>query len=147
MYWVFLSIPAKMQQSDILATVVGPMTAAQFTAKYGNPDNTVNPAGGFKTRLQAQAAASKYNTNPGKAGGVAAPSVAQGIGNPLSGIAAIGDLANRLTQPNTWIRVGEFIAGTILVIIGLNAITKGPAREAATSTAKKGAKLGALIAK
>ena len=131
MYWVVLSVPADMQQHSISAVVVGPMSKATFTARYGNPDNGVNSSGGFPTKLQAQAAANKYNKNPGQAGGVNAPGVAPGIN-------AIGDLANKLTQPHLWVRVGEFAAGGVLLVIGFNAMTKGPVRSAATSTAKKG---------
>lgn len=68
------------------------------------------------------------------------------IPNPLTGVAAIGDFANRLTQANTWIRVGEFVAGLVLVVIALNAMTKGPVRSAAASTAKKGAGLAKVAA-
>jgi hypothetical protein len=154
MYWVFLSIPADMQQHNITAWVAGPLTKAQFTAKYGNPDNGVNPVNGFPTKLQAQAGANKYNRNPGKAGGVDAPGAAPGINapnpfgtNPLSGIAAIGDLANRLTQPNTWVRVGEFLAGGILLVIGVNAMTKGPVQSATSGTIRSGAKKAIAVGK
>jgi threonine/homoserine/homoserine lactone efflux protein len=40
-------------------------------------------------------------------------------------VAAIGDFFNRLTQPNTWIRVGEVIGGLLLVYVGLRATTSG----------------------
>jgi hypothetical protein len=47
------------------------------------------------------------------------------IPNPLAGINAIGDFFNRLTQPNTWIRVGEVAAGLLLIYLGLSATMRG----------------------
>jgi hypothetical protein len=63
-----------------------------------------------------------------------------GFTNPLSGLAAIGDFANRLTQKNTWIRVGEVIAGLILLYVGLNALARDTPVQQATQAATKGAK-------
>lgn len=45
----------------------------------------------------------------------------------LGGVQAIGDFFNRLTQANTWIRVGEVAAGLLLLYIGLNAAFKNTA--------------------
>lgn len=157
-YWVFLSILAKMTQQNIFATVVGPMTSAQYNAKYGDPNNGVNPPGGFTNKLAAQQAANKYNANPGQAGGVNAPGVAPGINapnpfgtNPLTGIAAIGDLAQRLTQGSTWVRVAEFLAGGLLLYIGGSALVRGTAaNEAAKQTIRAGKKavaIGSTVAK
>lgn len=50
-----------------------------------------------------------------------------GFTNPLTGLNAIGDLAQRLTQPHTWVRVGEAIAGGLLLFIALQALTRGTA--------------------
>jgi hypothetical protein len=154
MYWVFLSVPAVMKTQNITAAVVGPMSQAAFTAKYGNPNNGVNPSGGFATKLQAQAAANKYNANPGQAGGVNAPGVAPGINapnplgnNPLTGLNAIGDFFQRLSQPATWVRVGEFIAGGLLLYVALNAMTRGPARSEAVRTTKQVLNAGKKVAK
>jgi hypothetical protein len=157
-YWVFLAIQAKMQTQNIFATVVGPMTAAQYNAKYGNPNNGVNPPGGFTNKLAAQQAANQYNANPGQAGGVNAPGAAPGINapnpfgtNPLTGITAIGDFFQRLTQPQTWVRIAEFAAGGLLLYIGGNALLRGTAAsEAAQNTVsagKKAVKIGKAVAK
>jgi len=62
----------------------------------------------------------------------------QGAAN-IGGIAAIGDFFNRLTQKNTWIRVGEVLAGLMLVWIGFNAITKDTAVGQGLQKAKRGA--------
>jgi hypothetical protein len=56
-------------------------------------------------------------------------SVKQAVSNAanLGGIQAIGDFFNRLTQANTWIRVGEVLAGLLLLYLGLNAAMKNTA--------------------
>lgn len=56
------------------------------------------------------------------------------IPNPLSGIAAVGDFFQRLTQANTWIRIGEVILGIILLGVGIASMTN--AIPAATKVAK-----------
>lgn len=118
-------------------------TALQIRAKYGTAAN-----GPYASRAAAEAAA---NSPGGGFPGANIPgNPGQAIGQAVSGFTglnAIGDFANRLTQANTWIRVGEFIAGAILVVIALNAMTKGPVRSATTGTVKSGAKkAGALAA-
>lgn len=59
----------------------------------------------------------------------------------LGGVQAIGDFFNRLTQANTWIRVGEALAGLLLLYLGLNAAFKntsvGNAVQSGTGTVKK----------
>lgn len=63
--------------------------------------------------------------------------------NPLSGVAAVGDFFQRLTQPQTWTRVGEVILGGILVYAGVRALTHGSttagvgARKSATKPVRK----------
>jgi hypothetical protein len=89
------------------------------------------------------AAAVKGGAQPG--GPNASNPLASGLqAANLGGINAIGDFFNRLTQPNTWIRVGEVIGGLLLVYIGLKATTSGT--EVATA-AKTGAKPVKAIAK
>lgn len=41
----------------------------------------------------------------------------------LTGVAAIGDFFSRLTEANTWLRVGEVVLGIILLGIGVARIT------------------------
>lgn len=62
--------------------------------------------------------------------------VQQAANAPLTGLAAVGDLAQRLSQGSTWLRVGEFIAGGLLLYIGLNAVTRGTAASSAIQTGK-----------
>jgi hypothetical protein len=75
------------------------------------------------TWAEAKAAASGLaKASPGTVGGLPGGG---GISNPLSGVNAIGDFFNRLTQPNTWVRVGEVVAGVLLVYLGLSATMRG----------------------
>ena len=46
------------------------------------------------------------------------------IPNPLSGISAIGDFFQRLTQASTWLRVFEIGIGILLVSVGIASMTK-----------------------
>lgn len=75
-------------------------------------------------------AATLQNNNQTVAGSIKA-----GAAGPLSGLAAIGDFFQRLTQANTWMRVGEVVVGLILLGIGVNALFKGAPMKAITGTA------------
>jgi hypothetical protein len=46
-----------------------------------------------------------------------------GIPNPLSGINAVGDFFQRLTQGSTWIRIAEVVIGFLLLTVGLSKLT------------------------
>jgi hypothetical protein len=74
-----------------------------------------------------------------------AQSASSAVGNPLAGVAAIGDFFNRLTEGNTWLRVGEVTVGLLILYIGLNAVMKGTPVETATHTATKAAKRTAEV--
>ncbi len=56
------------------------------------------------------------------------------VSGPLSGIAAVGDFFQRLTQANTWERIGEVVLGLILIAVGVAHITH--AVPVATTVAK-----------
>lgn len=93
---------------------------------------------------KAQVAGLKAGIGAATPGGL--PTVGPGgnIANPFSnlgGINAIGDFFNRLTQPNTWVRVGEVGAGILLIYLGLSATMRNTevAKQArqVKSTAKK----------
>ena len=62
---------------------------------------------------------------------------ASALGNPLSGLNAIGDFFQRLTQKATWERVAEFAAGALILYIGLKALTAPEGQKVATRTAKQ----------
>lgn len=98
---------------------------------------------GFPTQALAKAFANK-----GVAG--TAKSAASSLPNPLTGVNAVGDFFNRLTEGNTWVRVGEVLAGVLLLYLGLNATFRdtaaGSAVKSTTNTAKKGVKLAGLAA-
>jgi hypothetical protein len=53
----------------------------------------------------------------------ASPSLPPGIPNPLDALTGVlGDIGSKLawiTQPENWLRIGEFVAGMALLIIGL----------------------------
>lgn len=75
-------------------------------------------AGPFTTQSQAQDwvnSANSAGNSPGSAVGAAVN--ATGL-NPLSGLS---DIAHRLTESSTWIRVAEVLAGFILLYVGLKA--------------------------
>lgn len=63
----------------------------------------------------------------------------------LAGLPAIGDFFNRLTQAHTWLRVGEVVAGLILLYVGLNAAFRGTGAERAVHSATRGAKRTAEV--
>jgi hypothetical protein len=139
-WWVIAEASSTNMQGSC---VVVQGNALQIKAKYN---------GAARGPYSSQAAAQQVANQPGC--GAPGPNIpgnpGQAIGQAVSGFTglnAIGDFANRLTQANTWVRVGEFIAGAILVIIAINAMTKGPVRSATTGTIKSGAKkAGALAA-
>lgn len=68
-------------------------------------------------------------------------------GTPLVGLAAIGDFFHRLTEKQTWARVGEVAVGGILLIAGLRALSSGSpavgsgARKSAAKPVKRVAKV------
>jgi hypothetical protein len=68
----------------------------------------------------------------------------------LTGLAAIGDFFARLTEANTWLRVGEFVAGGLILYVGLKAIVtpegQNVGRRTLAHTAKTTAKvLGTVV--
>ena len=66
----------------------------------------------------------------------------------LGGINAIGDFFNRLTEPNTWVRVGEVAAGILLVYLGLSATMRGTeAQKQFTKAKSTGKKIAAVVPK
>lgn len=67
-------------------------------------------------------------------------------GPDLGGLSAIGDFFNRLTQGNTWLRVGEVLGGLLLVYMGLRAAFSGTEAEKAVNTVTKPVKKGVSTA-
>lgn len=60
---------------------------------------------------------------------------AQDITGAAGSANSVGDFLGRLTQANTWIRVGEVVVGLILLGIGLNAMLKGKPLQVITGAA------------
>lgn len=93
----------------------------------------------FPTEAAAKAFA-KESVPKRVVGNVPGGSSAEGA---LSGVDAIGDFFSRLSEANTWIRVGEFAAGTLLLYVGLKGLF--PAQVASVSgKVKSAAGLAAL---
>lgn len=102
---------------------------------------------GFATQSAAEAYA---HSGVGGAARGAASDVNKGATTALGGINAIGDFFNRLTEANTWIRVGEVVAGVLILYIGLKATTSntavGNAVKQTTAPVKKAAKAAGTAA-
>lgn len=75
--------------------------------------------------------------NPVTAGG-------GGVFSGLTGINALGDLAQRLSQKQTWVRVGEALAGGIMIYVGLKAFFPSVV-STATAPVKKAAKASVFL--
>jgi len=68
-----------------------------------------------------------------------AGSLVSNVPNPLHGIEAVGNFFNKLGEASTWIRVGEFAIGGLLLAVALNALVKGTTGISPVKTAAKAA--------
>lgn len=100
--------------------IPGPWFVNVATGTIQRQSNPVLAAGlassgwiGFPTHAQAKAYANK-----GPAGQI--KSVGQ---SAFSGINAVGDFANKLTQGNTWLRIAEGLLGIVLIGVALAKLT------------------------
>lgn len=98
-----------------LADSVLSLETAQGLGK--NLSSATGQLGSFLTAAEKATAQTDFNTT-----GVP-NSVLNGAGGLLSGLAAIGDFFARLTEANTWLRVGEVTLGVILISIGIAKMT------------------------
>jgi hypothetical protein len=64
-----------------------------------------------------------------------------GVGGLFSGIDAVGNFFNKLGEKSTWIRIGEFAIGALLLAVALNALVKHTTGISPAGTAAKGAAL------
>lgn len=82
-------------------------------------------------------------------GAGAAAQPAAEAGTVLQGLPQIGAFFSALTQGNTWLRVGEVVAGLLLLYVGLNALAQntaaGNAVHSATQTARKGVERAGMV--
>lgn len=83
---------------------------------------------GFPTQELAKAFANKGPAGTVKAVGQSA----------FSGINAVGDFANKLTQANTWLRIAEGLLGIVLIGVALAKLTgvDNAVKQAAVGAAK-----------
>ena len=109
---------------------MGPWFVIPVSGTVQRQTNPVLAAGlaatatGFKTRAAAMAYANSHAIGHGTSPG----------GQVVGGISSVTDF---LTSSSTWIRIGEVVAGILLVAIGVNAMLKGtPAGKAAGSAIK-----------
>lgn len=92
-----------------------------------------HPAGGVNT------------TNPPGPTTVTGAGAVAGVTNPLDFLRNIGAFFDRLTEANTWLRVGEFLLGGALLALGISKLFAGtPAGKATGKAIKTGVKVAAL---
>lgn len=87
-------------------------TAAAAEAKKEFPKGSAPTNAGITPARVAQVAT-----------GEAANAAGVGGGNPLAGLAQVGQFFSALSQGSTWIRVAEGILGIILLAVGVARIT------------------------
>lgn len=121
----------------IINRLIGP--PAVFTVKESVNKPTGAAAGPYSTQAEAQARANQLNGVAAKTNPLTSP-----VTNPLTGVNAIGDLAHRLTESSTWIRVGEFVAGGMLLFVGAKAFFPGTVNTI-TNAAKTAGKAGVFL--
>lgn len=128
----------------------GSNAAQQYAAawlKYGSriparTKNGITYSGPYQLFIAAVLSLAAGEAVAGAAKGVASgiagvgQQTANALPQPPSALTGVADFFSRLEDPHTWLRVGEFIAGAILLAIGANALTRGPARTEAQRTAK-----------
>jgi hypothetical protein len=115
--------------------------------------------GPYKTQALADAhtgvkgaSALPNKTDPLTAANNALKNAAQNAVPGAAGVADVGDFFHRLTEKETWTRVGEVILGGILVYAGVRALTHGStvagstARSSATKPVRKVAKAAVTVA-
>lgn len=120
-WWVEYSIPVIGQNQT--ETVV-----QAATRPSGN--NISVATGPYATQQEAQNTISGLHTS----GSVPPlPSIPA-----FTGLAAIGDFFGRLTEPNTWLRIGEGLLGIILIAVALGKLSglEDTAKTAAAAAVK-----------
>jgi hypothetical protein len=123
----------------VAKTVVGnPLYDQYMQAGYGPPYSSYAAAA---AAAKQAAATGKANALPGAGFSGVPPGSSANKGPSFAGLAAIGDFFGRLTEGNTWVRVGEVVAGLILLGIGLNAMFKGKPMNIITGATGKIAKV------
>lgn len=118
-YWVTWKDESNAADARKSAAIWGPQAnpPAQLSGFF--------QAGPFTNRLAAVAYKNAIGT-----GSIIPPPGTPIVGdvhipNPLSGINAIGDFFQRLTEKQTWERVAEFALGGVLIYVGVRAVAHG----------------------
>lgn len=136
--------------SEKTLTVLGIHGYATRAEAVKHPQ-TMNALQAAAGGAQILAGTSGTVTNVPTPGGavVGAGATGAAAADSLSGINAIGDFFQRLTQSATWVRVAEVVVGGLVLYVGLKGLTSGTPVGNAVKSAKSGAgkaiKTGALV--
>lgn len=126
----------------IIGQATGAPALFTVTQSQTKPNGAV--AGPYGNQLQAQAKANALNASANSAN----PLNTNPVSGALTGVNAIGDLAQRLTQSSTWIRVGEVLGGALLLYLGAQAAMRGTATgDAVKRTVSTGKRVAELVPK
>lgn len=138
-------MPAVPPGASIAPGIAQGNTYPQYGVSGGTPGHaqgwkiTVATNGGQKMQALQNGVSVWFQTRAAAQNYISEESSAFGSGTvpQLSGLAAIGDFFARLTEANTWVRVGEFLAGGVILYVGLKAITTPAGQKVSHQTAHK----------
>jgi hypothetical protein len=149
---VSTALPYSSQLEEYYAAFVGELGQAEGTAflTYANahPLLTAKQAASeFVSAVAAQDVGTNIAEGTSETGNLtntagqstvsALGAVGKAVGNPLSGLAAIGNFFNLLTQRQTLIRIAEGVIGLGLIVVGLAKLAEGtPIGKAAGTVAR-----------
>jgi hypothetical protein len=132
-YWVVY--PVGENTGGVLNPVTPAGTKILATTAGSTEDTTISNGGSvdgytrFMGPFSSQSAAASANPPSGLSaiiditGGAVGAATNATIGNPLAGIAAVGDFFQRLTQGSTWLRIGEVFLGLLFLAVGISKLT------------------------
>jgi hypothetical protein len=131
----------------VVTVATSGLLAGNTVATKPFPPGTTVVSGPYLTQALAQAALNASGAKQSSVSNVAPPSSS----SPFTALGDIGNFFHALTQPATWTRVGEILAGGIILYAGIRALTHtsnsaSPARKAATKPVKKAAGAVASVA-
>jgi len=117
------NIGKNLSGAKVLSAVVGsPLQTALDAGQASGGLSRVE--GPYQTEVQAAVELANL-TSTSAAGGIAGTSpgvlggIVQGIKSPLTGLNAVGDFFQRLSQAATWLRILEVVLGVSLIAIGI----------------------------
>jgi hypothetical protein len=116
-----------------IGNLVNLFTAGGSYAQWHVVQDTKQPnkaaIGPYNTYAEANTVAQGFNKNPA--------SPAQNAANAV-GLGGTTELANKLQDPNLWVRVGEFLIGGMILYLGIKGLS-APAGQAVAAPVKKAA--------